>query len=345
LVEAELELQELEPVVTRVRWPVARWHLLRARAAVLQARGKFDESLQAADEALAQISGAGLERAELTHATFLESRADLVGEVPEEAERLLRLREWVAREPALTLRVVQSLVREGRMDEARALYARLPAPDRWTPPPYMLTVHLVGRLVTAIRLKLGDEVAQLLARFEPFGRWHVAFGSGTVVTLGSGFLYTGMAAAFLGDLDRAVADITKSVEDNRRCGAVAMSIVARQELAEVLERRQSGADLDNARRLASAVVQEAQRLGMRPFVVRAAALLSGMPRRRVRLEQLTPRELEVARLIAEGLTNRQLAVRLGISERTAENHVDHIFTKLGFVSRAQVAAWVASGKS
>jgi DNA-binding CsgD family transcriptional regulator len=54
-----------------------------------------------------------------------------------------------------------------------------------------------------------------------------------------------------------------------------------------------------------------------------------MPRRRARSQQLTSRELEVAQLIAEGLTNRQLAVRLGISERTAENHVDHIFTKLG----------------
>jgi non-specific serine/threonine protein kinase len=43
------------------------------------------------------------------------------------------------------------------------------------------------------------------------------------------------------------------------------------------------------------------------------------------------------------LTNRQVAVRLGITERTAETHVDHILTKLDFSSRAQIAAWVASG--
>lgn len=81
---------------------------------------------------------------------------------------------------------------------------------------------------------------------------------------------------------------------------------------------------------------------MHPFVARASALLGGMPRRRLRSERLTPRELEVARLVADGLTNRQIGIRLGISEKTAENHVDNILGKRGFVSRAQVAAWVAS---
>jgi DNA-binding CsgD family transcriptional regulator/sugar lactone lactonase YvrE len=56
---------------------------------------------------------------------------------------------------------------------------------------------------------------------------------------------------------------------------------------------------------------------------------------------LTPREREVAALVADGLTNRQIAGRLFISERTAEHHVEQIRSKLGFHSRAQVAAWVA----
>lgn len=55
---------------------------------------------------------------------------------------------------------------------------------------------------------------------------------------------------------------------------------------------------------------------------------------------LTPREREVAALVADGLTNRQIAKRLFISERTAEHHVEQIRSKLGFHSRAQVAAWV-----
>jgi len=54
---------------------------------------------------------------------------------------------------------------------------------------------------------------------------------------------------------------------------------------------------------------------------------------------LTRREREVAALIAEGLMNREIAERLVISEMTADSHVSHILRKLGFRSRAQVAAW------
>ncbi|MDR8411996.1 LuxR C-terminal-related transcriptional regulator [Nonomuraea sp. 3-1Str] len=54
---------------------------------------------------------------------------------------------------------------------------------------------------------------------------------------------------------------------------------------------------------------------------------------------LTPREAEVARLVAEGMRNRDIAAGLGISQRTAEGHVKHILDKLGFTSRAQIAAW------
>lgn len=56
---------------------------------------------------------------------------------------------------------------------------------------------------------------------------------------------------------------------------------------------------------------------------------------------LTKRERQVADLVAEGLTNRAIATRLVISQRTAQGHVEHILTKLGFTSRTQIAAWAA----
>ena len=56
---------------------------------------------------------------------------------------------------------------------------------------------------------------------------------------------------------------------------------------------------------------------------------------------LSKRELEVARLVASGMTNRAIAERLFVSERTVESHLEHILTKLGFSSRTQVASWVA----
>jgi len=49
---------------------------------------------------------------------------------------------------------------------------------------------------------------------------------------------------------------------------------------------------------------------------------------------LTPRELQVARLIAGGRSSKEIAAELVISQRTAETHVERILTKLGFTSRA-----------
>jgi DNA-binding CsgD family transcriptional regulator len=56
--------------------------------------------------------------------------------------------------------------------------------------------------------------------------------------------------------------------------------------------------------------------------------------------RLTGRELEVAELIAQGLTNQAIARRLSVAPRTAEAHVENIRRKLQVRSRAQIAAWV-----
>ncbi|MEU1180084.1 LuxR C-terminal-related transcriptional regulator [Streptomyces sp. NPDC005820] len=57
---------------------------------------------------------------------------------------------------------------------------------------------------------------------------------------------------------------------------------------------------------------------------------------------LTRREEEVAALVARGMTNRRIAAELVLSPRTVDNHVNRILTKLGFSSRAQIAAWWAA---
>ena len=54
---------------------------------------------------------------------------------------------------------------------------------------------------------------------------------------------------------------------------------------------------------------------------------------------LTSRQREVAALVADGLSNREIATRLSINERSAEGHVERIRVRLGFRSHAQVAAW------
>jgi len=67
---------------------------------------------------------------------------------------------------------------------------------------------------------------------------------------------------------------------------------------------------------------------------RAATRAAAHPR-----ERLTRREQDVADLIAEGLSNREIGSALGITKGTAEVHVQHIMNKLGFHSRSQIAAW------
>lgn len=59
-------------------------------------------------------------------------------------------------------------------------------------------------------------------------------------------------------------------------------------------------------------------------------------------ETLSRRELQVAELLTEGLSSREIAARLTIAPRTADSHVEHIRTKLGFTSRAQITAWLVA---
>jgi predicted ATPase/DNA-binding CsgD family transcriptional regulator len=75
-------------------------------------------------------------------------------------------------------------------------------------------------------------------------------------------------------------------------------------------------------------------------VIDEAASAEDAPRDVPGQTALTAREREVATLIARGLSNRQIAEELVIAERTVTNHVEHIFDKLGFRSRAQVATWI-----
>jgi DNA-binding CsgD family transcriptional regulator len=65
------------------------------------------------------------------------------------------------------------------------------------------------------------------------------------------------------------------------------------------------------------------------------------PRDQRRDGELSPRELEVAQLVAQGLSNSAIATRLFLSRSTVTSHISHILTKLGMSSRSQIAAWVA----
>ena len=103
-----------------------------------------------------------------------------------------------------------------------------------------------------------------------------------------------------------------------------------------------------ARASLTAAIEAFEATGAHTWGDRARAELeaTGMTmRRRVSptTEGLTPQERNVARLVATGLTNREIAGRLFVTTNTVETHLRHIFQKLGVTSRTQLAVAVAGG--
>jgi DNA-binding CsgD family transcriptional regulator len=117
---------------------------------------------------------------------------------------------------------------------------------------------------------------------------------------------------------------------------------ARLDLAACLLRSNRDAE---AMPLVRAVADRADELGSRPLRDRADELLAIARGRGAEEEPwrpLTAREFEVARLVAEGLTNPAIGERLGLSPRTVGAHVEHILAKLGVSRRAEIATWVTT---
>ncbi|MET8334525.1 ATP-binding protein [Streptosporangium canum] len=132
-----------------------------------------------------------------------------------------------------------------------------------------------------------------------------------------------LSAARTGWRDKGLLGYPLMVEDSARC-------------AELVRRSLSRRDYDQAAREGAALGLEgaiAYALGEEEAAGGAAV------RRDSGWAPLTRREREVAELVAEGLTNRQIAHRLMVVQRTVDSHVEHILAKLGFSARAQVAAW------
>jgi DNA-binding CsgD family transcriptional regulator len=116
---------------------------------------------------------------------------------------------------------------------------------------------------------------------------------------------------------------------------------ARLDLARCLIRMNRHGDV-------SAVIAEVRAMALAVQsdpLLRQVDELARLGRGRSTLEEpwwpLTAREFEVARLVAEGLTNAEIAERLVIAPKTASAHIEHILAKLGVTRRAEIAAWAA----
>ena len=152
----------------------------------------------------------------------------------------------------------------------------------------------------------------------------------------------GLLRLSAGSLTSAREALEAAVDGWDERGRVWEASWARLDLAHCLMR---SSRFGEAASLIAAVRATAEALGSEPLLARADEL-ARVGRGRGSLEEpwhpLTAREFEVARLIAEGLTNAAIAGELTIAAKTASAHVEHILAKLGVTRRAEIATWVAT---
>jgi DNA-binding CsgD family transcriptional regulator len=342
LSRARLELNAAYRVGVDAADVLVRWQFLRAEATLAQAQARYEDAKRHADEAAALLSARGNplgwmiwtgQQASIRyHTGFDEGFAQACGLLDEVPTTLPAA-------PVVHVACnVVTLLQIGRPQRAAALYQSLGPADRWQFPPHSTLFTYTYGLIAAIGLGRRDDVVHLRARLAEFRGHHVVASAGCVAYFGPVELWLGLASAFLGEDEAAVADLEYATAACRMNGAAGFHTQAQVELATMLLHV---GGLDNTRRgraVASEALERAELLGMTPFAARARALLGradgAVP------DVLTRRELEVAELVADALSNRAIAQRLHLSERTVANHVQHIFEKLGFTNRGQIVAWI-----
>jgi len=348
------ELADLEICVERVPGPLAQWHFLETSAALALATGRFTEATRLAADAFKVFSDMGhpvafggysviLGQAGLHIGFGRSGMIELFDQIPDHLrpDAVDTTRGVATVFPALSFALIR--LHEGDRAAAEAAYAQAGPVRSWTPIPAMRLAAWAHGLPVAISLGRTQDIEFLAAQFEPFRGQHVANGAGPGVYMGPVELPLGQAAAALGRLDPAVDDLRTAASICDANGARGCAVQARVELAAALTRRQAPGDQDEAQAALDAAAAEAEQLGMAPFTAWIEQLRARRPAAASSDSPLSPREFEVAGLVGRGLTNKQIGQNLYVSERTAENHVQHILTKLGLRNRSQIAAW-ASGE-
>jgi len=223
----------------------------------------------------------------------------------------------------------------GDLPQARALYEEALAIRRDLADPGRVASTLVelAGLAQAEQQK-GEAARRYLEalrlyqeEFDPMGVVYAAEG---LAILAARRGYATVAAHLLGYADAQRRAVHVSLDRPRIPG-----MPARSDLLETL---------GTVRSALAAGFEPAYAEGARTslaWLVAEAAALTAAPERSSPRGGLSRREQQVAQLVSQGLTNREIAARLLVSERTVDTHVVHILNKLGFRSRAQIAAWAA----
>jgi DNA-binding CsgD family transcriptional regulator/tetratricopeptide (TPR) repeat protein len=182
----------------------------------------------------------------------------------------------------------------------------------------------------------GSMAADLYAELAPHAGGIVTIGHG-VACYGAADRYLGKVAVLLGEPDLARAHLEAALEIDRRMGAWTWLAHTAHGLGRLLLAGPDG-DPARGRELMDEAGVLAERIGMPVLLGRLRADGAGRPRR-TPPDGLSPRELQILRLVARGMSNREIGRELVVSEHTAANHVRSILRKTGCVNRTEAASY------
>ena len=348
-IDACYQLMNLEAVDTEIaliaqlaestRLPLARWHLLRQQASRAALAGQFTTARDRSEQArqlsirIQDPSGTGMSHA------FALSLASLRGDAAEIRPDFFDVLGKAPPIPIIRASRAAALFATGRADEARAVYETL----RQLPAAGDRDVRTLGSLIMLVDLIIAfRDTGTAQATYDlflPLAPPGGMVGSGLVSLHGSVHWPLGRLAALLGRTEQALDHFASALAVNTRLGARPFVVVTRLDWATTLAGRAAGDDLAQARELARQAAGEAHRLDMPGPAGRAERLTRELEQAIGAANPLTRREREIARLISDGLTNRAIADRLVISERTVEGHVRSTLAKLQLTNRTELAAW------
>jgi DNA-binding CsgD family transcriptional regulator len=319
--------------------PLAHWHLHRLQAARTLLAGQFTESADHSARAFAIARDSGDQMAMSMHYAHGIQLAVVRGDA---AFLPGGFREALAAAPSIPLVNVQHakvLALTGSLREARGVYddlcGLLPFPAE-----HPAWVALLIQLVELIQ-RFGDApTAEIVYRqLLPFRPYPGALGSSTVFFQGTVSRNLGELAEIFGDRAMAIELLREALPRNRAIGALPDMALTLLGVARLL-RDGNRAEMAEAATLTQDALDLAVRLDMTGTVAAAGQLAARIAVDRDEADPLTSREREVAALLAEALSNRQIAARLVLSERTVESHVRSILAKTQCANRTEfVARW------
>lgn len=325
-------IARLEEYADRRNDALATWRGKMARAALAQHEGRFDDAVRFATEALELAARGGHQYADFLYRILMtECRRKTSGR-PVEAGFA-----FVQNGPDVFHVFPAMLAADsGDLETASALFGlALPVMNQMDGSDLQVQTHMAFAIVAWL-LDRAESAPAIYSALEPFADELAVSSSGQAGSGGSVSRYLGQMAVLMGDWDRVETDFARALRRNLETGARGEVAETRFDWATGLLRRGLARDRERAGAMLDAAERGASELGMEPLRRRASASRATLKAGR---SPLTDRELEVAALVAEGLTNKEVATRLRLSVRTAENHVLNVMNKLGLDNRAQLAAW------